>query len=432
MKKFIIAALPLLLISLSAQAQTRFEQCAAHSHLYFKNCGLEDSDIPEIIKYLQKNPPAEYEDVTLSQNNITDAGLTQLLSQVTIPQLDISENKITDASMPAVMNLTQAHLDKNNITDKGAAILAKSSTLIELSLNETKITDEGANAIGQNSNINYIFLEGDGITDKGVTSFAKRTEIANLDLSNNNISDDGAAALSTLQFDAGILELGHNNIGDKGAIALAKNHTNVTLTYNHISDVGMQAFIDNSPSDQLKIPELEGNQLTDRSVDALCNIQADPYVYTGGLSIGNNKITLKGIKKLIQCRNYNNISLSNSHYGDGVAELFGTTNFTMLDLSGNDITDAGIKLLMKNHQWSILYLMDNQITDKGFNEMLVIKHYDSLFLEGNKITDDAMNALLQSDNRIEDLGIGENLVTEAMMEKLDGSKQVGEVSEMKG
>lgn len=425
--KLIVAVLSsLLFISMSALANTRFEQCLAERDGTFNDCGLDDSDMPELVKYLQQHPNRKSELLDLRKNFITDAGLQQLLAQPNFSDLDISENKITDASAPALTQLVYVELDKNAITDDGALILAASKNLRFVFLNETKVTDVGAIALAKNNNLEAISLEGDGITDKGALGFSKREKIGMLYLANNKISDDGAIALSGIKYDFYILDLSHNNIGDKGAIALAKNHTISQLAYNHITDAGLQAFIDYSTPDFLDIPDLEGNQLTDRSVVALCNTQNNTLPYRIDLSLGNNKITLDGIKKLLQCGNFI-ISLANSHYGDAVAELFGATNLTYADLSGNDITDTGVTALMRNHQWSSLNLNSNEITDNGFMESMSIQQYYMLNLNSNQITDHAMDALLQSQNRIEYLGIDRNMVSEEMKKKLKGSKQVGKV-----
>ena len=88
-------------------------------------------------------------DLSLNGSAITDAGLATLRLHPSFFQynhLDLARNRITDASMAALVDLpfvASLRLDRTEITDAGLAVLARGPHFVNLSVAHTAITDAG-------------------------------------------------------------------------------------------------------------------------------------------------------------------------------------------------------------------------------------------------------------------------------------------------
>jgi hypothetical protein len=432
MKKIFILSL-WLACAFSAFAATPTEQCLEKKHA-LTNCGLTDDDMPDVIQYYQANP-TNY--ISLGYNHFTDKGLSQLIQHIQFTEISLAGNQITDAGaaiLSRVPNLFTVNLADNRITDEGGMLLATVPTLNSLNLSKTSITRKTIAAIAKNHYLYSIALEDIGLYDQDILPLQSTGRSLIMFLRGNHLSDAGVSILMTNYFQ--YLDLSQNDIGDEGAITIAKRRGLgffPLLAYNHITDIGAIAFTRYNQGESFLLIDLEGNQLTDKAAEAFASMRVNEPKYGdepfGRLSIGNNKMTLQGIKKIINAISFNEgvLYLNNSHYGDEVAKIIGQSTIKNISLKGNDITDAGVAALMHNPQLSVLLLEDNKITDEGFKLLLNIPAYHYLALARNQLTNQSMHDLFQTQVHIKKLTIRGNQLTEDIIQSLDTHPQIGEV-----
>lgn len=232
------------------------------------NCNLSAADASIISDYLIAHKDICV--VTLSKNNIGDAGA------------------ISIASVPTILSL---YVDNNKIGSSGAIALAKSENLVSLDIQNNKIGNEGVIALSANTKIQGLYLDSNDFGIKGLSALAENNTIRVISLSDNKITDAGAYVLaSKSSFEH--LYLHFNKIGDSGAIALSSNKSweYLDLAYNQISDLGAAAFANNTVGNQLN---LGYNKIADKGAIALAK-----NTRLVQLSIDHNQIGNAGIEAL--------------------------------------------------------------------------------------------------------------------------------------
>jgi Leucine-rich repeat (LRR) protein len=104
------------------------------------------------------------------EGELTEADLESVRS------LSLSETQITDAGLKDVANLqklTSLSLSNTKITDAGLKEVAKLQKLTRLSLSDTQITDAGLKDVAKLQRLKLLFLGGTKVTKAGVAEFKK-------------------------------------------------------------------------------------------------------------------------------------------------------------------------------------------------------------------------------------------------------------------
>lgn len=240
----------------------------------------------------------------LSENKITEIGLTAIVNNHSIRQLDLSNNDIKDADITLNNNsMMSLILDYNKIGDKiSRAIADHSKELDDLSLSNNAVGNEGLIALSTITSLQSLKVKNNLIDDKGVIAFinAEHDYFLDLDFSHNKLGDQAAVAIANKNFDINSLNLGNNNISNIGAIALANSKGTHPSSYrldlnnNNIGDEGAIAF---SQSDlAITYLNLSHNQITDLGAIALANPIDSLNIYY--LDISYNKLTSRSIDML--------------------------------------------------------------------------------------------------------------------------------------
>ncbi len=185
--------------------------------------------------------------IRLDGENITDRDIRKI-------RLELEKNP----------RLTQLNLSNNQVTDEGISQLASIQTLQTLNLGQNHITAKGVSWLALNETFQTLYLHSMALGDEAARALAGNTTLHTLHLGQNRIGDEGAQALAgnnTLQ----TLYLGQNNIGDKGAQALAGNNTLQTLNLasNQIGNEGGRALADNTTMTDIN---LDNNQISDQLI----------------------------------------------------------------------------------------------------------------------------------------------------------------------
>lgn len=400
------------------------------------------------IKLLAKNTTLQ--ELLLSHTGLTDEGAEALAQNTTLVSLALYVNKIGDKgaiALGANQNFIELHLAHNQIGDIGAQALAKSKTLRALNLSYNKIEQKGIQALRNNKNfqklelrgnnipldlyqleastnnkgelllsgahitdedmpvlcdylkahteIKYLDLSSNWITDAGVKILAQNTTLEALSLSHNQLTDEAAEVLA-VNTTIAHLDLRINRIGNRGATALAKNQhlIELRLANNRVGDEGAQAFGRNQTLEGL---DLAHNQIGPEGVK---DLKANKKLQHLILLANNIRLDVDQLKEY---RVQNRLVLSNARLEDEdipniCKYLQQNPHITELDLSGNNITDNGVKLLVKVTALQVLSLSHNKITDEGAEVLAQSTSLRSLALFVNKIGDKGAKALAANPN----------------------------------
>ncbi|XP_068583655.1 NACHT, LRR and PYD domains-containing protein 14-like [Cebidichthys violaceus] len=251
------------------------------------------------------------------------------------------------SQLPAVLKSKKAMLRFSNLTDKCCAALAailstRESYLRELDLGYNSISDEGVRELVEglsdpNCRLKTVRLQGCAMTSHAceylATALRQSLKLQELDLSMNEIGDDGlrhlANGLSSSECKIETLKLSQCNIEQKGCYYLAS------------------ALQKNSSS--LKVLDLSINMVRDKGANELfkkCDISqlTKLEIYHCGLTV-------------LSCGSI------------GEALKFENSNLLELNLSNNDLKDAGFELICQGmYAWCRLEKLNVSrcgITGKG-------------------------------------------------------------------
>jgi hypothetical protein len=144
----------------------------------------------EQMHYLGNQPTLQ--ELDLSDNPITDAGLACLDGLSQLKTLDLRNTRITDAGLKHLArcgSLEQLHLNGTPITDAGLAELKSLTALRALTLGNTRITDEGLKHVQAFGQLQRLALFGTAITDEGLSHLYSFNDLVELSLNDTQITD---------------------------------------------------------------------------------------------------------------------------------------------------------------------------------------------------------------------------------------------------
>ncbi|XP_057687833.1 uncharacterized protein LOC130904278 [Corythoichthys intestinalis] len=333
--------------------------------------------------------------------------------------------------------LIGCHLDKGSC-HLLASVLSSPSNLRHLDLYSNNLSDEGVEILSKGLASPHCILQFLGlsqcqITEKGCISLAEAlklnpSHLQELDLSHNNLSDEGVEIISKglaspnciLQ----ILGLKHCKITKRGCVYLAEALTlnpshlqELHLCGNDLSDKGVEILSKEvaSPHGILKVLKaswcritkngcvflaealklnfylrelhLEGNNLSDEGVEILSKELATTHCILKVLKLEHCKITKRGCVFLAEV-----LQINPSHLQE-------------LDLSCNDLSDEGVKILLKGLAsphciLQVLKLRKCGITKRtcvSLAEALKLNpsHLQELDLSSNDLSDEGVEILLK-------------------------------------
>ncbi|CAF1084889.1 unnamed protein product [Didymodactylos carnosus] len=161
---------------------------------------------------------------------------------------------------------------------------------------------------------------------------------------------------------------------------------------------------------------LSGKQLTDNDMKIVANeLQQNEACIQLNLNKNNSKITIIGLQYLFDTLKSNTVLqelwLAHNNLSDqgakSIAQLLSKPNcaITVLDFSGNLVTDEGVKslsgMLRMNQTLISLHLDDNKITDRGMKLLTNALKTNStsrlelLWLQRNEISDNSIDSIIE-------------------------------------
>ena len=283
--------------------------------------------------------------------------------------LDLSNQEIDDDGAEALADalsensdVKKVNLYNNQIGDTGAGKLSVLS-LSELNLSENNIRSEGARSLSK-SKIEFLDLSCNAIGPVGAGHFSNSEFIKRLSLSECETGSDGAKKVLQ-NTEITILDLSTNDIDDDGVKEISENSKIVSLklSQNKITHIGAENITKHK---KLKTLCLDSNQLGDKGAKAFLNNSTIKF-----LDLTQNRITRLGFFEICKNNTIENLELFNNLInftkGDTLPEEHCFDSLIYLNLSGNELDDAGLGVIesLKKRKGLKLDVSRNNIGDKA-------------------------------------------------------------------
>jgi len=303
--------------------------------------------------------------LSLYSFGLSDAGMSELthLEGLTTLHLTVPVG-VTDAGMKDLARLeklTELSLSANLVTDAGLKDLSRLKNLSMLFLHTQKVTDAGLKDLKGLKNLNtLILLHTQGVTDAGMKDLADLQNLSSLCLGYVGVTDAGLKDLSGLKKLRTLNLVGTQVTGATlKDLAGLENLTTLDMTIAPVTDEGLKGL---APLKKLTSLSLFGTKVTDAGVRFL-----EPLENLEKLEIGNTELSDKGLKHLAALRKLSSLRLhSCRNLTDvGLKNLAPLDKLTSLDVSATAVSDEGVPALAALRNLTTLELSGTQMTDAG-------------------------------------------------------------------
>jgi hypothetical protein len=149
---------------------------------------------PKVQPVVQDLCRASLREMYLTDNPITDAGLSHLARFTNLRSLGISGTQLRGVGLQhlkGIRSLQSLGLACPRLTDAGLVYLKGLNNLRELSLAGSRVTDAGLAHLKDMTRLEALFLSGTRITDAGLKHLHGLTGIRRLYLADTKVSDKG-------------------------------------------------------------------------------------------------------------------------------------------------------------------------------------------------------------------------------------------------
>ena len=364
---------------------------------------ITDNAAESLACFLSQNSNLEYLD--LSYNNLQAAGaikIAQIRNIKNLIKLNISHNAITDDAAECIagflshnLKLEKLDLSFNNFCATSAIKITQVRTITNLTtfnISHNAITDDAAECIAgflsQNLKLEKLNFSYNNFCATGAIKITQVRTITNLtkfNISHNAITDDAAECIAgflsqNLKLEK--LNFSYNNFCATGAIKITQvrtitNLTKFNISHNAITDDAAEC-IAGFLSQNLKLEKLDFSYNNFCGTGAIKITQVRTITNLMKLNISHNAITddaaecIAGF--LSRNSNLEELDLSSTDLqATGAIKIFQgllvTTNLTMFNASGNNITDQAANdianLLYQNNKLRELNLSFNDLHATG-------------------------------------------------------------------
>lgn len=245
--------------------------------------------------------------LTIRGNHVTDVGLSHLIAQTSLCDLQLRSSQITDRGMESVsqfQGLVGLELDRSRVTASGLRRLSYLPNLRGLSLKEVRLTDDEMSVLQLFPDLVSLSLGGTGISDEGLRHLEPLTALSNLDLSSTAVTTRGLPILSVRSF--GSLNLSETELSDQHLGVLASFFTvnELNLDRTRVTDAGMPTLA--------KISGLASLSLVDTEITDVAIPYFESMPSLRCLNLRGTKVTREGAMRLFESKP--NCSLGHHSY----------------------------------------------------------------------------------------------------------------------
>jgi len=277
----------------------------------------------------------------------------------------------------AVKSLKRLNLSFTYVSDPGIERLRELPQLEELNLDTTEaLTDASASYLRANKHLRKLVLRGTDITDVGMPYIAQLTELRSLDLSDTMVGDVGLESLPALS------QLEELNLGGTRITGRNLNFLKLLPRLRKLSLNGIQR----RNGGACWTPTI-----IDLDLDTISLLSGLEDLDLGiGVSLGRTKGAAGGRGAPGNCRITGGIHLTDL----GLAKLAKLTKLKRLDMSGAELTPAGLKTLKSFPQLERLSLWNcTALDDSAASEWVAISKLNYLDLSYTSVGDKTLERL---------------------------------------
>lgn len=239
---------------------------------------------------------------------------------------------------------------------RGEGLRYVPDSVFYVSIEKSRLDPDGFEYLGQIPNLRWVWLSGTQFQSGAFSKLSGLTKISSLNLADTSTSDSDLADIAKLN-------------------SLLK----IDLSGTPVTDAGLKAFADH--------PGLHAVDLSKTDVSGTCIpdlVQGQLEFDLRMVDAGVTDSSLEHFKKLKQVPTLM-LDLSDNEIGDAGLEFIGMlSNLTTLKLSGTNVSDEGLEMLKGLKSLRDLDLLDTQCTGTGIYELE--KALPAVDIEGNFVT----------------------------------------------
>jgi Leucine-rich repeat (LRR) protein len=319
--------------------------------------------------------------LSLHRTGIRDPGFTRLAGLRELEELDLSDNDLTQKSLPVIASLPRLRklsldLSEGLPDSKELAHLASLKELRTLTIS-LKGTDEEWRILSTFTTLEGLDVEADRITEAGLNQLSALKDLRRLKVKpspdpwrkrdQNPPSIAPALQLPCLES----LELWWVPVGDawaarlNGCPNLRRLYLHSASEYrNRLTDIGVAKIAEFTRMRELTLFNVD--DLTDQGVEKLANLKELRIL---SLSCCD-AITDKAVVHLVKLRHLRELDLSCPKVTDqGIRLLPELKELEELEISSSGATDACIPDLAKIPRLKVLWIIQTKITRAGYNRL---------------------------------------------------------------
>ena len=325
-----------------------------------------------------------------ANQKVDDAGLANLAGLPGIKLLSLRNTMVSDAGLQHLASLSSMQtllLSNTTVSDAGLKYLKGMQKLETLFLYGTQITDAGAETLAQLPSLYMLHVSSTRMTAEGLAKLQGIKNLRELGLAGTKISD------ADLEILRRFTELKSLNVTDLGVSDTTLAHIGnlehlevlVVGLSDRLTDDGLKHLAN---LNRLNIVSFAYTNIGDDGLEHLAKLPLKHLDVTG------TQVSAAGIARLLETHPHlESLNAGQTEIGDEGLRSIGKMKLTQLAIDQVKLTDAGLAHLTELDTLETLMLHSNPITDEGLPHLAKLTRLRTLNLTNTKVTATGVAAL---------------------------------------